>query len=430
MSGLLGWYVARVADKIWVHITFFGMIGLVTALVAGFGGPLVPMSNYDPITRESVMILLQILASSMLAVTTFSVSIMVSVMGAAATGATPRATELLKADRTSQMVLATFVGAFVYSLVSISGLQISYYGPGGRLVLFVASLIVLMIVVAQLVHWIGHLSDFGRLGDTISRIEEAAYAALTARLGDPYLGGRPWNASALHDGRRIAPLTTGYVQVIDMERLNTLARNADVALAVMSLPGAFVHPTTELARVQGEAAITDKVLAKMASCFVIGPARTFDQDPRFGVLALTEIASRALSPAVNDPGTAIDILGRHVRLLAHWQDRDTPDARFKALMVQSLDLTDLMQDAFCAIARDGAGLVEVQIRLHKMLIALATQAPDLMGPTARLISEMALGHARAALVLPRDVAVIEALAQELVQVTAAQTQIAATAAQV
>jgi uncharacterized membrane protein len=108
--------------------------------------------------------------------------------------------------------------------------------------------------------------------------------------------------------------------------------------------------------------------------------------------------------------------------LALWQDRAVPDARFDRLMVRPLDLTDLMQDAFCAIARDGAALVEVQIRLHKMLLALVQQAPDVMSTPARHISDIALGHARAAMVLPRDVAIIDALAQELVQATAAQAQ--------
>ena len=40
----------------------------------------------------------------------------------------------------------------------------------------------------------------------------------------------------------------------------------------------------------------------IAATFVIGGSRVFDQDPRFGLLVLSEIASRALSPAVNDPG--------------------------------------------------------------------------------------------------------------------------------
>jgi uncharacterized membrane protein len=46
--------------------------------------------------------------------------------------------------------------------------------------------------------------------------------------------------------------------------------------------------------------------------------RYFDEDPRFGLITLSEIASRALSPAVNDPGTAIQIISSYVRLFSLW----------------------------------------------------------------------------------------------------------------
>lgn len=55
-------------------------------------------------------------------------------------------------------------------------------------------------------------------------------------------------------------------------------------------------------------------MSQIARAFLIGDERTFDDDPRFGLVVLSEIASRALSPAVNDPGTAIDIIGTFVRL--------------------------------------------------------------------------------------------------------------------
>jgi uncharacterized membrane protein len=44
--------------------------------------------------------------------------------------------------------------------------------------------------------------------------------------------------------------------------------------------------------------------------------RYFEEDPRFGLITLSEIASRALSPAVNDPGTAIQIISSHIRLFS------------------------------------------------------------------------------------------------------------------
>lgn len=102
----------------------------------------------------------------------------------------------------------------------------------------------------------------------------------------------------------------------------------------------------------------------------------YDDDTRFALLALSEIASRALSRAVNDPGTAISIFGSFIRLfdvVAKPPSEDRPDSvRFDRVSVPELSVDELLQDAFRAIARDGAGIVKVQIRLQKALHAIAS----------------------------------------------------------
>merc|ERR1711969_401193 len=62
----------------------------------------------------------------------------------------------------------------------------------------------------------------------------------------------------------------------------------------------------------------------VAEAFTFGPVRTFDQDARFGLTVLSEIASRALSPGLNDPGTAIEVTGRVERLLCEAQPETEP----------------------------------------------------------------------------------------------------------
>ncbi len=57
------------------------------------------------------------------------------------------------------------------------------------MILFVVTLAVLAAVVFQLVRWIGHLADYGRLSDTIGRVEAAAAASLSPRMAQPFLGG-------------------------------------------------------------------------------------------------------------------------------------------------------------------------------------------------------------------------------------------------
>jgi uncharacterized membrane protein len=113
----------------------------------------------------------------------------------------------------------------------------------------------------------------------------------------------------------------GYVQRIDVNALQTYAEKTGIRIIVTALPGAFCAPGRPLAYVTSDSVDLSEVdTSQIAKAFQIGNYRAFDYDPRFGLIALSEIASRALSPAVNDPGTAIVIIGRFVRLFALWAE--------------------------------------------------------------------------------------------------------------
>lgn len=93
---------------------------------------MIPESVSVKVGAEAVDNILNILASSMLAVTTFSLSIMVTAYGSTTTNVTPRATRLVVEDVTTQNVLATFIGSFLFSLVGIIALNMGAYGERGE----------------------------------------------------------------------------------------------------------------------------------------------------------------------------------------------------------------------------------------------------------------------------------------------------------
>ena len=119
----------------------------------------------------------------------------------------------------------------------------------------------------------------------------------------------------------------------------------------------------------------------------------------------TENASRALSPAVNDPGTAIDILGRATRSLATWAAPTPAEAQetpYPNVCVPGILVDDLFEDVFVPIARDGATLVEVALRVQKSLESLAGTGDARYIAAAVRQSDMALARAELALVLEYD----------------------------
>lgn len=246
------WLWQQLTEKLWLRASLFAVAGIAAALLALFAKQLLPSEVSLTLGADAVEPVLTIIASSMLAVTTFSLNIMVNAYQAASTSVTPRATQVLLQDQTSQNVLGTFIGAFLYALVAIIALSTDAYDSSGRFLLFIVTLVVISLVIMALLRWIAHLT-------------------------------------------------------------------------------------------------------------------------RFGLVVLTEIASRALSPAVNDPGTAIEIIGRQVRLLSCFRadsGRIDMQPRCPRVLVPELTAADLMDDAFAPIIRDAGSNVEVRIRLQKALTQL------------------------------------------------------------
>lgn len=395
--------------KVWVRVASFALLAVAAAVLARVLAPFLPDDLPLETGTEALENVLGILTSSMLAVTTFSLSIAVSAFAAAAATATPRATVLLQEDPTTQNVLATFLGAFLFGLVALIGLHANLYGDAGIVVVFLFAVVVIGLVVIALIRWIGHLMEFGRMADTLNRVEEAATDSLRARMKNPYLGGHPLTGVPPQTAVAITGADTGYVQHIDMQALQDCAEAHDLQFYLRCLPGTYVAADEPLISVSR--AVTDeKQLKEIRLAVVVGTARTFRDDPRFGLIVMTEIASRALSPAVNDPGTAIEILGRLVRILRCWTPADGVSLTFDRVFVPTLTLQDLMEDTFRPIARDGAALSEVQIRLQKALVSLRAGAPEVFGDACARMAREAVNRAEAADLLPSELATIRAVA--------------------
>jgi len=165
--------------------------------------------------------------------------------------------------------------------------------------------------------------------------------------------------------------------------------------------------------VEGLSPADHKAAADLLKGVVIGDGRTFQQDPRFGLVVLSEVASRALSPAVNDPGTAIDVIGTASRILStwaaqHWEEE--PRTKYPRVGVPGLSAADCFEDVFAPIARDGARHVEVGIALQEALADLAEVPAPGFAAAAAHQSAKALARAELALDLDEDKRRLRALA--------------------
>ena len=396
--------LSRLGDRLWVKPLVVCLISVSAVFAAKLAQDMGVQQYVPKVGAESLETLLQIMASSMLVIATFSVSSMVSAYSAASSTATPRSFSLVVSDDASQNALSTFVGAFIFSIVALTATLNDYFEVAGLFVLFVITVFVFAIVILTFIHWVDRIARLGRIGSTIDKVEIATVSAFKRRLAQPTLGGI--GVKGVKKGQAIYSDQTGYVQHIDIAALQACAKEADVTVLLNVLPGTFATPRRALAYVNTNANDTAELNIKaLIRTFQIGGERLFEEDPRFGLVVLSEIAGRALSPAVNDPGTAIDVIGTLLRLLLMWEETDDiqeVDPKCDRVAVPEICVNDMFEDAFTAIARDGAGVVEVGVRLQKALYCLAGAKNANIRSAAEAHAGLALKRAKKALALDED----------------------------
>lgn len=373
----------RLNEKLWVRPLFFILVSILAVFIAKLADRFEISSLIPKIEPESLTDLLTILSSSMLMISTFAVGSMVSAFAAASTTATPRSVSLVIADDVSQNALSLFIGAFIFSLVSLFALKNSYFQEAGYFALFLMTVCVLTLVILTFLRWVDKIARLGRMGTTIAKVEDATRRAFIRRRDNPYLNAVPISADDV-SGYPVYTDKIGYVQRIELQCAQNFAKQQDLTVTICALPGKFVAPGRPIAYVDKLPEHLD--MNDVEKAFLIDDSRLFDEDPRFGVIVLSEIACRALSPAVNDPGTSIVILGRLVSLFHEYvQPTDTTPKKFQfdRVKVPALKMGDLFDDAFTPMIRDGAGTIEVMIRMQKTFFSLANMGNADMAETAR-----------------------------------------------
>jgi uncharacterized membrane protein len=117
----------------------------------------------------------------------------------------------------------------------------------------------------------------------------------------------------------------------------------------------------------------DRALHLIAA-FDMGPARTMQQDVEFGIIQIVDIALRAISPAVNDPSTAISCVDQHSRIMILWISRLPPPSHYYApphvlrLFVPWITFDSLLDTAFEQVRHYAVADAAVSLRLLRAAV--------------------------------------------------------------
>ncbi|MBP6995173.1 MAG: DUF2254 domain-containing protein [Phycicoccus sp.] len=310
----------------------FWVLPSVISLFAVLAGFLLPWLDENLGSRASwffsgnaaaASAILSTIASAMVSITALVFSITMVVIQLASSQFTPRLLGDFLASRVTQVTLGIFTSSFVFAFLVLRRVRdgddsfVPQFSVAVALALVLAS-------VAMFFAFIHHVTVSIQVGQVIDRVATRTQAVLT----------RGWDEeSAVAPAPAPAPevpavdgivVTTGdrhgVVQDIALSVLASWAAEHGMRIDLLARPGlvrhtgqdlAVVHPVDQLAAGADEEATVEAVRA----AFTLGRERLIDQDPEFGVRQLVDIGVRALSPGINDPTTAVEVLGELHRLL-------------------------------------------------------------------------------------------------------------------
>ena len=182
---------------------------------------------------------------------------------------------------------------------------------------------------------------------------------------------------------------SGALQAIDDEGLVSWAGHHDAVIVLPHGVGDFVSSDAVLLEVYGKAPFPRVAERRLAGRLALGIERTIDQDPAFALRILVDVAIRALSPAVNDPTTAVQVIdhledtlaliGRTPGLDGRWEYRD--DSNLLRLVMPAHRFEDYLSLGVTEIRVYGAPSIQVMRRLRAALLELETSVLPEYVPT-------------------------------------------------
>jgi uncharacterized membrane protein len=362
------------------------VIPLSYALAAILAGTIVPRFEMPAfhglsasVSVPAAMAIYSSIASGMLALSGIVFSLAFVMIQFSATAYSPRLALWISRDPFMWHSVGVFTATFLYAIAALAWVDRS----GSGRVPLISSVVVVGLLVASVIMFIGLIQRIGQLqinrmlnftGDRGRAVIEAIYPRFDV----------PANAAVEEEVRKL-PVTQDVIhharpeviQAFDTEALVGLAKASGGVIEMLAAVGDTVVTQTPLLRVFGGGRPIDE--ASLIDAIEMGDERTFEQDPKYAIRLLVDIAIKALSPAINDPTTAVQTLDQIEDLLLRLGSRRLDvgmihdgDGQLR-LVVPYPSWEDFLRLALDEIRYYGAQSVQVMRRMKALVSALRSR---------------------------------------------------------
>lgn len=352
-------------------------------------------------STSAAITILAAIGGGMITFTGFVFSFVVLLLQFGSTAYSPRSVAYFLRARVVQWILALFLATITFSfltLIDTGSMNREDFVPSAGI------LLAILLLLFSLIGFIGLLQVVGRrirVDAVLSSIGESSQRALRRNARYIPRGGTatPIGEEATLALRKVEAVaeevdddseavyfvgSNGQVVAIDVARLIRLARRRKCHIDVVVRVGDAVTPGTPIARVVGSAKPLDR---RISSAIVVDSERSLVYDPLYALRLLVDVALKALSPAVNDPTTAVRALDEIEGVLRVAAPERMGAISFELdpgrLVVSRPTWTELVDLALVEILTVGAREVQV----HRRMIALVNDLIGAVAPTRRAVLE-------------------------------------------
>lgn len=329
--------------------------------------------------------ILSTISASLLTITTITFSTILVVLTTYLSNFSPRTLQNFITNHSTQRVLGMFVGGFVYSIVLLLILEDA--GPDTRYIVPSFAITISIICLFVFVFFIHHVTSWIQVSNLIYNITQSTSKRIEKDLSDlnDVKEDSPWDDWESEEIKHIIPQPiymnkVGYIQFIDINGIINQANRDDSIIRIERNINDFVDEETVILSMWSK---------KDANSFMdyekfitIGSKQSPFHNIELGMSKIVEIAVRALSPAVNDPNTAINCIDNLGRILVKLCKKHLPKSYFNdqyrnlRVIFEQPTYSDYLYKSFSQILRYGVQDVTILLAIIKALTSIAESAPQ------------------------------------------------------
>ena len=358
-------------ESLWVIPLAGAVLGGILGIVVSFADEHVgetPLWQYSPSTASTV---LSSIIGATAALTGFVVTVTVLVVQMATGTFSARIMRLWYRDPILKATLAVLVGTLTFAFSVLQRIEDDFVPVLGVTLsgLFVSLCLLVFIVFFD--RYIRRLRPAAVAADVAS-VARSMFEQ-TLRFADRTDIRWDYGAARADPSLVVRASRGGAVQAVDPDGLVEWARTRGAELVLPHPVGDFVHTDGVLVRVYG-GEFGDRAAEELEGMIALGDERTFEQDPAFAIRIMVDMANKALSPAVNDPTTAMQVLdhiGEVLGLIGRTdlEERTKPasDETPAAVVMVARRWEDFVTLGLTEIREFGATSVQIMRRLRALL---------------------------------------------------------------